>query len=116
LSKRDIKLFLKDILAAIDKTQRFVTGKTFDDFEHDDLLIDGVTRNLEVIGEAAKQIPNEFRSNRKEINWTRIVGFRNIAIHEYFEVDIEIVWTIASKQLDPLKKSIEHMLKEMEKK
>ncbi|MFN0118541.1 MAG: DUF86 domain-containing protein [Elusimicrobiota bacterium] len=112
MSKRDISLFLKDILTAINKTQRFVLGKTFEDFQGDDLLIDGVTRNLEVIGEAAKQIPEEFRSRYKEINWTRVVGFRNIAIHEYFEVDIEIVWTIATKQLEPLRKSIEKMLKE----
>ena len=113
MSKRDIRLFLKDILAAINKTQRFVSGKTFEDFENDDLLIDGVTRNLEVIGEAAKQIPDEFRSQHKEINWTQVVGFRNIAIHEYFEVDIEIVWTIATKQLDPIKAAIERMLLKM---
>lgn len=116
MSKRDVRLFLKDILSSIGKTQRFVSGKTFEDFQYDDLLIDGVTRNLEVIGEAAKQIPSVFRSQHKEINWTQVVGFRNIAIHEYFEVDIEIVWTIATKQIDPLKKSIERMLKEMEKK
>lgn len=114
MSKRDVRLFLKDILKAIKKTQRFVSGKNFGNFEHNDLLIDGVTRNLEVIGEAAKQIPEDFRKRYKQINWNQVVGFRNIAIHEYFEVDIEMVWTIATKQLDPVKQAVKRMIDDLD--
>ena len=115
MSKRDVRLFLQDMLNAIDKAERFVAGKTFEDFENDELLIDAVTRNLEVIGEAAKQISPAFRAQAPEIDWVRIVGFRNIAIHAYFAVDIEIVWTIVSQQLRPVKAAIERLLAGMEK-
>jgi uncharacterized protein with HEPN domain len=73
-----------------------------------------VTRNLEVIGEAAKQIPVELRAKYSAIDWKRVSGFRDIAIHAYFEVDVQIVWTIATQQLADLKRVIAQMLKELE--
>ncbi len=69
-----------------------------------------VTRGLEIIGEAVKNLPREFREKYSEIPWEKIAGLRDILIHQYFGVDYEIVWKIASEELKPLKEKIELIL------
>jgi uncharacterized protein with HEPN domain len=113
MSKRDLRLFLTDMLEVIEKIQRYTAGQTFEQFEENDILVDAVVRNLEVIGEAAKYIPTEWRKRYPAIDWRRVVGFRNIVIHSYFAVDVEVVWTIATQQLDELKQVLTQMLREI---
>jgi uncharacterized protein with HEPN domain len=84
MSKRDVRLFLADMLEAIEKTERYTTGLTLEQFEADDMIVDAVVRNLEIIGEAARQIPQDLRDRYPDMDWTRVVGFRNIVIHAYF--------------------------------
>ena len=74
-------------------------------------MVDAVIRNLEIIGEAAKNIPGEVREKHPEIFWKRMIGLRNITIHEYFGVDLNIIWEIISKNLPETKPKIEAMLK-----
>ena len=68
-----------------------------------EMVVDAVIRNLEIVGEAARNIPEEGRSKYSDIPWKRVVGFRNIVIHGYFDVDLEIVWVIAKERLPELK-------------
>lgn len=110
MSKRDARLFINDMLEAIEKVERYTAGLSYEDFQQTDMIIDAVVRNLEIIGEAARNIPVEMRENQHVIDWSRVVGFRNIVIHEYFDVDLEIVWTIATKQLAQLKSALQEML------
>lgn len=110
MSKRDWRLFLNDIIEAIEKIEKYTKDFSFEDFVKNDLVIDAVVRNLEIIGEAAKSIPEEIRLRYSDIPWSRIVGFRNIAIHGYFAVDLEIVWTVAKDRLQELKPQIKRML------
>jgi uncharacterized protein with HEPN domain len=77
-----------------------------------DLVVDAVIRNLEVIGEAAKYIPPELRDRYDAVDWTRVVGFRNIVIHAYFDVDVEIVWTIATQRLSELRTVLQRMVQD----
>lgn len=112
MSKRDVRLFLHDMLEAIEKVERYTSGLSFAQFESNDLVVDAVVRNLEIIGEAAKFIPPELRARYDAVNWSRVVGFRNIVIHAYFDVDVEIVWTIATQRLVELKPVLEQMLQE----
>ncbi len=63
-----------------------------DAFLADELVIDGVARNLEIIGEAARQLPEEFRRNHAQVPWTQIAGLRNRIVHDYFGLDLEIIW------------------------
>ncbi len=112
MSKRNPRLFLLDVLEAIAKIERYLSGLSYDEFIANDLVVDAVVRNLEVIGEAVKHIPNEWRERYQEIDWRRVIGFRNIVIHAYFEVDVEIVWTIATERLAELKGVIEKMVQE----
>ncbi len=82
MSKRDVRLFLYDILECIEKIEKYTKDMDFDDFVKNDLVVDAVIRNLEIIGEALKNIPEDFRSKYPDIPWKKIGGFRNIVIHE----------------------------------
>ena len=82
MSKRDVRLFLYDILECIEKIEKYTKDMDFDDFVKNDLVVDAVIRNLEIIGEAVKNIPEDFRSKYPDIPWKKIVGFRNIVIHK----------------------------------
>jgi uncharacterized protein with HEPN domain len=71
-------------------------------------------RNLEIIGEAARHIPETVRRRYPEVPWKRVVGLRNIVVHEYFAVDLEIVWTIIRENLPALKDTLQKMLTDLE--
>jgi uncharacterized protein with HEPN domain len=75
--------------------------------------VDAVVRNLEVIGEAARQIPSEVRERYPEVPWRRVIGLRNVVVHEYFAVDVEIVWTVVRQSLPELKEALRRMMAEL---
>jgi len=112
MSKRDPRLFMTDVLDAIEKVERYTAGLTFDQFEANEMVLDAVVRNLEIIGEATRYIPSTLRERYTQIEWSRVVGFRNIVIHAYFAVDVEIVWTIATQRLSELKAVLIEMLQD----
>ena len=81
---RDYAVFLADIVEAMTKIQRYTEDLTFNDFTANDLVADAVARNLEVIGEASRNVPEEIKNRHPEIPWSRMIGLRNLVIHEYF--------------------------------
>jgi len=89
-------LYLADIVEAADSIEHFLHGVEKDTFLQNDLLRSGILHKLTIIGEAAARLPDEFRNRHPEIEWADIVGFRNIAVHSYFSVDWNIVWTTAT--------------------
>jgi len=114
MSKRSPLLFIQDMLEAIEKIERYTESiKDLEDFRKRDIVVDAVLRNLELIGEAARNIPEEIRSKYPEIPWNRVVGLRNVVIHGYFVGDLEIIWVIINKQLPELKEVLLKMLEEM---
>jgi len=113
MSKRDPKLFIQDMIEAIEKIERYTSSmETLDDFAKNEMVVDAVLRNLEIIGEAAKYIPKDLRSKYSEIPWKRVVGLRNVVIHSYFAVDPEVIWVIVEKQLPELKEVLLKMMRE----
>lgn len=109
---RDYKVLLRDSVEAIDNVVDFVGAMNQQQFANDKKTVHAVVRNLEVIGEAAKGIPPNIRSMHPEVPWQRIAGLRDILIHHYFGIDIEIVWDIVANKLPELKRQIEAILGE----
>ncbi|OPX29275.1 MAG: hypothetical protein B1H08_04200 [Candidatus Omnitrophica bacterium 4484_171] len=112
MSERDLRLFLKDMFVSVQKIQKYAKGKSYKEFTNDSLLVDGTVRNLEVIGEAVKNIPLNFRKKHPGIEWKKIAGLRDILIHEYFGIDYEILWDIVKNKIPHLNKQLRTILKE----
>lgn len=107
---RDLRLTLIDIIEACQKVLRYAGEMTREQFQSDERTVDAVIRNLEIIGEASKQIPKEVRDKYSEIEWRRISGLRDILIHGYFGIDDEIIWDIVSTRVVPLLESVKKIL------
>lgn len=106
MSKRDVKLYIKDIIDSLEKIERYVENLTFDQFSTDIKTIDAVIRNLTVIGEAVKNIPHDIKIKCRDIPWEEIIGMRNKIIHEYFGVDESILWKTLKEDLPIFKDQI----------
>jgi len=111
---RDYGLYLDDILESIDRISEYVQGMDENDFSSDRKTQDAVIRNLEIIGEAARNLPDILKDEHKEMEWPKIIGLRNILAHEYFGVSIPIIWDIVQNKLHPLKEVCTEVLKRLE--
>ena len=99
---RDPSLFVDDMIAACEKIQRYVAMRPRSVFESDEQTFDAVLKNLEVIGEAAKRLPGEVKDSHPEVSWRDIAGLRDIIVHEYFGLDLDIVWDVVDKRVPTL--------------
>jgi len=102
MSKRDWKILFEDILESIRKIEDYSGEITFEEFSANPLIIDAVVRNIEIIGEASKNIPGEIQKKFVDIPWQKLKGIRNRIVHEYFQIDISIIWFIIRNDLNPL--------------
>lgn len=109
---KDSKIFLAHILESIGEIEKNIAGMTADQFLKSVTIQDAVNRRVEIIGEAVKNLPNSFKIKHKEIPWKQIAGMRDILIHEYFGVDNDLVWKIATKDIPKLKEQISEILEE----
>ena len=107
---RDFRLYIDDILDAISQIQQYMVNCDLQAFTTDRKTQDAVVRNLEIIGEAARALPDDLKEAAPEIDWQKIVGLRNILIHEYFGISIPILWDIVQNKLTPLEKACRYML------
>ncbi|MCB4791356.1 MAG: DUF86 domain-containing protein [Elusimicrobia bacterium] len=110
---RNNKLYLEDIREAAARIMEYTRPLTSDGFVSDTKTFDAVIRNLEIIGEAAKNIPEAFKSKYPDVEWKAIVGMRNILTHEYFGLDYEEIWKTIKKEIPDLKKAVEKILGEL---
>ena len=99
---RDSNLYLEDILESCRKIERFTEQLSFDQFLEDEKTYDAVVRNLEIIGEAAKNVPEEVRLRYPDIEWRKIAGLRDVIAHEYFGIDDDILWDIMQNKIRSL--------------
>ena len=102
MSKRSVRLLLDDMLEAAERIERYVGGLDQPGFLADEKTSDAVVRNLEIFGEAAAHVPDDFRARTPELEWPRIIGLRNRVVHGYFAVDLELVWRIVVSDLPGL--------------
>lgn len=98
-SERDQNLYLKDILLSMRRVQEYIAGLDFQHFKWDHKTVDAVIRNFEIIGEASKNLSKELKDKYPNIPWEAMYRLRNRISHEYFGIDYEIIWDIATRQL-----------------
>ncbi|MEK9149736.1 MAG: DUF86 domain-containing protein [Candidatus Desantisbacteria bacterium] len=110
---REAKLFIADVLEAIQKIENYTHKMSYEEFMKDERTKDAVLRNLEVIGEAVKNIPNEIKEKYLKVDWKAISGMRDRLIHGYFGVSFPIIWETVTDELPTFKENIEEVLKEM---
>lgn len=108
---RSDRLFLTDIVEAETTIQRFLDERSEDEFVADELRHRATLQLLLEIGEAAARISSEFRARHEEIDWRRVVAFRNLSVHASFAIDWSIVWSAATEHAPELAKQVAHILK-----
>lgn len=107
---RDCRLYLKDIVRAMDDIEDFLEGMNREAFESDKKTFSAVVRQLEIIGEAAKQVPGEIRITRPDVPWSEMAGMRDRLIHAYFGVDQGLVWQAVTERIPQVKPLLVEML------
>lgn len=114
--KRSLYLFICDILEYIELIENSIKNLSKEKFESDRDSIDATVRRIEIIGEAAKNIPDSFRKKHQEIPWKDIAGMRDVITHGYFRVDLDTVWKVIKDDLSDLKNKILKIKTELENK
>ena len=108
---RDDRERLLDILEAIERIDRYaVRGR--EAFEHDELIQNRITHQLQTIGEAAARITPDLRENSPEVPWRQIIGMRNVLTHGYFDIDLDVVWSVVERDLGKLQSDVKAILDE----
>ena len=111
MSKRSRQLLLEDMLEAANKIKIYCQEHTLESFLSDEKTKDAVTRNFEIIGEAANRLSSSLKEENPDLRWERLRGFRNRIVHEYFGVDHQIIWSIVENDLDFYIEEIQLLIK-----
>jgi len=109
---RNYRLYLEDMLTATKKIRKFSRGYSMDEIINDDMRLDAIIRNFEIIGIAARNIPDQVKEKYQTIEWRKITDFRNVLAHEYFGINYNIMWDIISNKFPMLQ---EHLVTVLEK-
>ncbi len=112
-AKRDYKIYLEDIVESADLIQKYIADVSEEEFYKDAEKQDAVLHRIQIIGEAAKHIPEDLRTKWKEIPWKDIAGMRDILVHEYFGITLAMIWKVAAKDIPELRDNIDTILKGM---
>lgn len=113
--KRVYEDYLQDILDSINDIDVFIKGMNYRQFKNDRKTVNAVVRSIEVIGEASKKIPKNIRDKYPELPWKKMAGMRDKLIHEYFGIDMEILWKAAKEEIPHLRPAIQKILRDLQK-
>jgi uncharacterized protein with HEPN domain len=110
--ERRWQIRVEHILEAIGKISRYTAGLSEEAFASQDMAVDAVIRNFQVIGEAARHVPEDVQARYPEIPWSLMQGMRHILVHDYFSVKLDVVWRTAQQSLPPLVEPLKCILKD----
>jgi len=110
---REHRLYLNDILKALEAVENFVEGLNFEDFKQDDKTSSAVLRKFEIIGEAAKQVPESIKQKYPAVGWKEMAGMRDKLIHLYFGINYELVWQTIKNRIPEIKPAIRQILQNL---
>ncbi|MFH1114760.1 MAG: DUF86 domain-containing protein [Pseudomonadota bacterium] len=110
---RDYRVSLEDMVRSLARIRTLTSAMSYEEFVEDLTRQEAVIRNLEIIGEASKSVPHAVRSRYPEVDWARIGGLRDVLIHQYFGIDLEIIWDIVQTKLPDLDAQIKRILSEL---
>jgi len=108
--------YLEDIIDAMEKGEKFTHNMKFNDFKNDDKTVFAVIRALEIIGEATKKIPKFFRKKYPKIPWKKMAGMRDKMIHDYFGVDLKVIWKTIKNEVPTVKPYLKEVVEDIKKK
>lgn len=103
---------LQHMIEAIDRIMRYTDNKSYEDLVNDDMMYYAVVKNIEIIGEAANMLTNDFQDIHPETPWKMVKGMRNYIVHEYFQIDNTVVWDVVTKEFPILHQQITQYLTE----
>ena len=112
---REYRLYLKDILTAMNAIEKFTEGMSFEEFARDDKTSSAVIRKLEIIGEATKNIPEYIRQKYSNIPWKRMAGMQDVLIHFYFGVDYDLLWQAIENDIPYIEPLIFQIVDDLER-
>ncbi|MGO8820451.1 MAG: DUF86 domain-containing protein [Desulfomonilaceae bacterium] len=110
--RRDYRASIEDIEYCLDRIRTLTIGLTFEEFTQNLMKQEAILRNLEIIGEAVKNIPEVARRKYPNIDWVRIAGLRDIIIHQYFGIDLEIIWDILKTKIPAFDVQVRQIIQE----
>ena len=108
--ERRFELYLEDMMTSIDRIGQYTVNCDFNSFCNSTLIVDAVVRNFEIIGEAAKNIPEEIKRKYNEVPWKKMYGLRNLVSHVYFGIDYEMIWEIIKNDLPQNKNDLQSII------
>lgn len=108
--RRSYLLYLEDILTCTNKILNYVGDSSLEEVTKDEMRLEAIERNFTIMGEAARNIPQEIREKYHFVEWQKVSDFRNVLAHEYFGISKKIMWTIIKEKLPPLQKGIQTIL------
>jgi uncharacterized protein with HEPN domain len=104
------RLYLEHIREAIAIVERRVAGRTLADLASDDVLRDAIERRIEVISEASRRLPETMKARHPEVPWHNVAGIGNVLRHEYYSINLDIIWRIATEDMRPLAAAVDSLL------
>ena len=110
MSKKTYKVYLDDILTSIERLKEYTKNLSKEDFSKDQKTIDAVVRNIEILGEAARNIPEDFKEEYPKVPWSKMISMRNKVIHEYSGIDLDILWQTIEDDLQGLEDQLKELV------